>query len=65
MSDLALLALADNAGFRRDPRFAPVRVETADAADPLSRAWAEGHAAGLAEARAEAQAQAAAEAEAR
>ncbi len=64
MSDLALLALGDGAGFRSDPRFAPVPAPAADAADPLSRAWADGHAAGLAEARAEAQAQAEADAEA-
>lgn len=65
MSDLALLALGDGAGFRSDPRFAPLPVRETDSTDPLARAWSEGHAAGLAEARAEAQAQAEADAEAR
>ena len=65
MSDLALLALGEAAGFRCDPRFAPVPVQAGEGADPLARAWSEGHAAGLAEARAEAEARAAADAEAR
>lgn len=65
MSDLAFLALGEAAGFRSDPRFAPAPVREADNTDPLARAWAEGHAAGLAEARAEAAARTDADAAAR
>ncbi len=65
MSDLALLALGEAAGFRSDPRFVPVLAPSVDSVDPIARAWNEGHAAGLSEARAEAEARAAADAEAR
>lgn len=65
MSDLALLALGEAAGFRSDPRFAPVPAQAGEGTDPLARAWSEGHAAGLAEARAEAEAKVATDAEAR
>lgn len=65
MSDLALLTLGEAAGFRSDPRFAPAPARDSGNADPLARAWAEGHAAGLAEARAEAAARTEADAETR
>lgn len=65
MSSLPLQVLRSSAGFSRDPRFArPLPLED-QPADPLSSAWAAGHAAGMAEARAEAEALHACEAEAR
>lgn len=65
MSDLPLLKLGTAAGFRSDPRFAPAPTPEPDSTDPLARAWAEGHAAGLAEGREEAATKAEADAAAR
>lgn len=65
MSDLSLLTLGEASGFRRDPRFAPLATPEPESADPLTQAWNEGHAAGLAEARAEAAARAEVDAAAR
>jgi flagellar assembly protein FliH len=65
MSDLPLLALGEARAFRCDPRFAPLPAQDPDSPDPLARAWAEGHSAGLAEANAAAAARAEADAAAR
>jgi len=55
MSSLPLAALGSSSGFSCDPRFSLATLPVpAAAADPVADAWAEGHAAGLAEAQAEA-----------
>ncbi len=55
MSSLPWAELGTGSGFSCDPRFSLVpEPPAADPADPAADAWAEGHAAGLAEAQAEA-----------
>ncbi len=56
MSSLPLAALGSGKGFASDPRFNPGMTPLAASAevDPIAEAWADGHAAGLAEAQAEA-----------
>lgn len=61
MFDLLSRARPGNGAFNRDQRYVAVDRPAApehDAPDPLAMAYAEGHAAGLAEARAEAEAEA-------
>lgn len=66
MSSLPLAALGGGTGFFGDPRYSLAPPFPRDQApDPVTEAWAEGHAAGLAEAQAEAAAQRTAEEEAR
>jgi len=65
MSSLPWQGLRSSAGFSRDPRFAGQLSPADQPLDPLARAWAEGQAAGLAEARAEAEAARTREEEAR
>ncbi len=66
MSSLPFAALAGGSGFARDPRFAAPLARTAGpSSDPVAEAWAEGHAAGIAEAQAEAAQRQAEEAAAR
>lgn len=66
MSSLPFAALAQDSGFRRDPRFgSPAPPAPPRAEDQLVRAFAEGHAAGRAEALAEAEEHAAADEAAR
>jgi flagellar assembly protein FliH len=65
MSDLLALGGRGGGGFSRDPRFASAAMPPAaplepDTPDPLALAYAEGHAAGMAEAHATTQAAAAA-----
>lgn len=60
MSSLPLAELSAGSGFQADPRFAPglaARPEPVEREDPLTRAWEDGHAAGLAEAQATTQAE--------
>jgi flagellar assembly protein FliH len=66
MSSLPFAALAGGSGFSSDPRFslAPARLRD-QSADPVAEAWADGHAAGIAEAQAEAELRRAEEAAAR
>jgi len=66
MSSLPFAALAGGSGFSSDPRFAaPPARAAVQSADPVAGAWAEGHAAGIAEAQAEAALRQAEEAAAR
>lgn len=67
MSSLPLAALAANDGFVADPRFAaaPSRPGEPAPGDPLTQAWDEGYAAGVAEAETAARSQAEAEGTAR
>lgn len=64
MSSLPFAALAEPSDFRPDPRFGAV-LSLPDTHDPIGAAWADGHAAGLAEARTAAQEQAQQDAAAR
>lgn len=56
MSSLPFAALGSHGGFASDPRFAApaLRAAATGDTDPVAEAWAEGHAAGIAEAQAEA-----------
>lgn len=54
MSSLPWAALGQGSGFSSDPRFSLASPPPADAVDPVTDAWADGYAAGLAEAQAEA-----------
>lgn len=54
MSSLPFASLGESSGFQCDPRFTAAPQPAALPGDPLANAWAEGHAAGHAEAREEA-----------